>query len=81
LQEALQQISETITETLESIPGGKQVIAAAEFVGEQITAAAEFATNLGTEFTPEEREEAQQVVLGAIIVTQLSAAATTRRIK
>ena len=81
LQETFQQISETITETLESIPGGEQVFAAAEFVGEQITAAAEFATNLGTEFTPEEREEAQQVVLGAIIVTQLSAAATTRRIK
>ena len=81
MQETFQQISETITETLESIPGGEQVLAAAEFVGEQITAAAEFATNLGTEFTPEEREEAQQVVLGAIIVTQLSAAATTRRIK
>jgi hypothetical protein len=81
LQETFQQISETITETLESIPGGEQVLAAAEFVGEQITAAAEFATNLGTEFTPKEREEAQQVVLGAIIVTQLSAAATTRRIK
>jgi hypothetical protein len=81
LQETFQQISETITETLESIPGGEQVLAAAEFVGEQITAAAEFATNLGTEFTPEEREEAQQVVLGAIIVTQLSAAATTRRVK
>ena len=42
-------------------------------------AAAEFATNLGTEFTPEEREQAQQVVLGAVIVTQLSTA--TRRIK
>ena len=81
LQETFQQISETITETLESIPGGEQVLAATEFVGEQITAAAEFATNLGTEFTPEEREEAQQVVLGAIIVTQLSTAATTRRIK
>jgi hypothetical protein len=81
LQETFQQISETITETLESIPGGEAVLAATEFVGEQITAAAEFATNLGTEFTPEEREEAQQVVLGAIIVTQISAAATTRRIK
>ena len=78
LQETFQQISETITETLESIPGGEQVLAAAEFAGEQITAAAEFATNLGTEFTPEEREQAQQVVLGAVIVTQLS---TARRIK
>jgi hypothetical protein len=78
LQEAFQQISETITVAFESIPGGEQVLAAAEFVGEQFTAAAEFATNLGTEFTPEEREQAQQVVLGAIIVTQLSA--STRRI-
>ena len=79
LQETLQEISETITAAFESIPGGEQVLAAAEFVGEQFTAAAEFATNLGTEFTPEEREQAQQVVLGAVIVTQLSTA--TRRIK
>ena len=79
LQETLQQISETITAAFESIPGGEQVLAAAEFVGEQFAAAAEFATNLGTEFTPEERREAQQVVLGAVIVTQLSTA--TRRIK
>ena len=79
LQETFQQISETITAAFESVPGGEQVLAAAEFVGEQFTAAAEFATNLGTEFTPEEREEAQQVVLGAVIVTQLSTA--TRRIK
>ena len=79
LQETFQEISETITAAFESIPGGEQVLAATEFVGEQITAAAEFATNLGTEFTPEEREEAQQVVLGAVIVTQLSTA--TRRIK
>jgi hypothetical protein len=78
LQETFQQISETITAAFESIPGGEQVLAAAEFVGEQIAAAAEFATNLGTEFTPEERKEAQQVVLGAVIVTQLS---TARRIK
>jgi len=79
LQETFQQISETITVAFESIPGGEQVLAAAEFVGEQFTAAAEFATSLGTEFTPEEREQAQQVVLGAVIVTQLSA--STRRIK
>jgi hypothetical protein len=79
LQETFQQISETITAAFESIPGGEQVLAAAEFVGEQFTAAAEFATNLGTEFTPEERREAQQVVLGAVIVTQLST--STRRIK
>ena len=79
VQEALQQISEAITVAFESIPGGEQVLAAAQFVGEQFTAAAEFATNLGTEFTPEERREAQQVVLGAVIVTQLST--STRRIK
>ena len=78
LQETLQEISETITAAFESIPGGEEVLAAAEFVGEQFTAAAEFATNLGTEFTPEERQQAQQVVLGAVIVTQLS---TARRIK
>jgi hypothetical protein len=54
LQETFQQISETITDSLETI------------------------SNLGSEFTPEEREQAQQVVLGAIIVTQLS---TARRIK
>jgi hypothetical protein len=79
LQETFQQISETITAAFESIPGGEQVLATIDFAGEQITAAAEFATNLGTEFTPEEREQAQQVVLGAVIVTQLSTA--TRRIK
>jgi hypothetical protein len=79
LQETFQQISETITAAFESIPGGEAVLATIDFAGEQITAAAEFATNLGTEFTPEEREEAQQVVLGAVIVTQLSTA--TRRIK
>jgi hypothetical protein len=79
LQETFQQISETITAAFESIPGGEQVLATIDFAGEQIAVAAEFATNLGTEFTPEEREEAQQVVLGAVIVTQLSTA--TRRIK
>jgi len=79
LQETFQQISETITAAFESIPGGEQVLATIDFAGEQIAAAAEFATNLGTEFTPEERREAQQVVLGAVIVTQLSTA--TRRIK
>ena len=78
LQETFQQISETITAAFESIPGGEQVLAAAEFVGEQFTAAAEFATNLGTDFTPEERKQAQQVVLGAVIVTQLS---ISRRMK
>ena len=79
LQETFQQISETITAAFESIPGGEQVLATIAFAGEQIAAAAEFATNLGTDFTPEEREQAQQVVLGAVIVTQLST--STRRIK
>jgi len=78
LQETLQQISETITAAFESIPGGETILATIDFAGEQIAAAAEFATNLGTDFTPEEREQAQQVVLGAVIVTQLS---TARRIK
>lgn len=66
-QETLQQISETITETLESIPGGEQVIAAIQSVN-----------NLGSEYTPEERKQVQQVVLGAIIVSQL---ANPRRVK
>jgi hypothetical protein len=79
LQETFQQISETITAAFESIPGGEAILATIDFAGEQITAAAEFATNLGTDFTPEEREQAQQVVLGAVIVTQLST--STRRIK
>ena len=50
-------------------------------ISETITETLSTVSNLGSEFTPEEREQAQQVVLGAIIVTQLSAAATTRRIK
>jgi len=67
LQETFQQISESINTALESVPGGEQVIAAAQFVN-----------NLGSEYTPEERKEAQQVVLGAIILTQIS---THRRVK
>jgi hypothetical protein len=67
LQETFQQISESISIALESVPGGEQVIAAAQFVN-----------NLGSEYTPEERKEAQQVVLGAIILTQIS---THRRVK
>jgi len=47
-------------------------------ISETITAALSTVSNLGSEFTPEEREQAQQVVLGAVIVTQLS---TARRIK
>jgi hypothetical protein len=67
LPESVQQIFESINTALESIPGGEQVLAAAQFVN-----------NLGSEFTPEERREAQQVVLGAIIVSQL---ANPRRVK
>lgn len=67
LPESVQQIFESIGSALESIPGGEQVLAAAQFVN-----------NLGSEFTPEERREAQQVVLGAIIVSQL---ANPRRVK
>lgn len=67
LPESVQQIFESISSALESIPGGEQVLAAAQFVN-----------NLGSEFTPEERREAQQVVLGAIIVSQL---ASPRRVK
>jgi hypothetical protein len=67
LPESVQQIFESISSALESIPGGQQVLAAAQFVN-----------NLGSEFTPEERQQAQQVVLGAIIVSQL---ANPRRVK
>jgi hypothetical protein len=67
LQETFQQISESITVALESVPGGEQVIAAAQFVND-----------LGSEYTPEERKQAQQVVLGAVILTQIS---THRRVK
>ena len=67
LPESVQQIFESISTALESIPGGEQVLAAAQFVN-----------NLGSEYTPEERKQAQQVVLGAIIVSQL---ANPRRVK
>jgi hypothetical protein len=48
-------------------------------ISQTISSALSTVSNLGSEFTPEERKEAQQVVLGAIIVTQLST--STRRIK
>ena len=67
LPESFQQISEAISAALESIPGGEQVLAAAQFVN-----------NLGSEYTPEERKQAQQVILGAVIVSQL---ANPRRVK
>jgi len=61
LPESVQQIFESISTALESVPGGEAVLAAAEFVN-----------NLGSELTPEERREAQQVVLGAVILGQLA---------
>jgi hypothetical protein len=67
LQETFQQISESISTALESIPGGEQVLAAIQSVN-----------NLGSEYTPEERKQVQQVVLGAVILTQL---ANPRRVK
>jgi hypothetical protein len=47
-------------------------------ISETITAALSTVSNLGSDLTPEEREQAQQVVLAAVIVTQL---ASPRRIK
>jgi len=67
LPESVQQLFESINDALESIPGGEAVLAAAEFVN-----------NLGSEYTPEERKQAQQVILGAVIVSQL---ANPRRVK
>lgn len=67
LPESFQQISEAISSALQSIPGGEAILAATEFVN-----------NLGTEYTPEERKQAQQVVLGAVILSQL---ANPRRVK
>jgi hypothetical protein len=47
-------------------------------VSEAITDSLEAVSNLGSEFTPSERKQAQQVILGAIIVSQL---ANPRRVK
>lgn len=51
---------------------------AVQQVFESINSSLETISNLGSEFTSEEREQAQQVVLGAIIITQLAA---PRRLK
>ena len=51
---------------------------AVQQVFESINSSLETISNLGSEFTPEEREQAQQVVLGAIIVTQLSSVRRTK---
>ena len=45
---------------------------AVQQVSEAINNSLKTISNLGSEFTPEEREQAQQVVLGAIIVTQIA---------
>lgn len=51
---------------------------AVQLISVAIVDSLESISNLGSELTPEEREQAQQVVLGAIIVTQI---ASIRRIK
>ena len=51
---------------------------AVQQVSAAINNSLETISNLGSEFTPKEREQAQQVVLGAIIITQLAA---PRRLK
>ena len=51
---------------------------AVQLVSVAISNSLETISNLGSDLTPEEREQAQQVVLGAIIVTQI---ASIRRIK
>ena len=50
----------------------------AQQIFESISSSLETISNLGSEFTPQEREQAQQVVLGAIIVTQLSSVRRTK---
>ena len=56
-----------LSPTLEAIPGAAQLVAAAEAI-----------MNIGADMTDEEREEAQAVVVSAIIVSQL---AQVRKIK
>ena len=56
----------------------QSVSEAAQLVSEAISNSLKTISNLGSEFTPEERKQAQQVVLGAIIVSQL---ANPRRVK
>jgi hypothetical protein len=50
------------------LPGAAQVIAAAEAI-----------LNVGNDMTPEQREESQSVVIGAVLVGQI--ATSIRRIK
>ena len=65
LQSPLESLSQSLQESVQQI-------------SETISAALSTVSNLGSEFTPQEREQAQQVVLGAIIITQI---ASIRRIK
>jgi formaldehyde-activating enzyme involved in methanogenesis len=62
-----QQVTIELSPTLEAIPGAIQLIAAAEAI-----------MNIGADMTDQEREEAQAVVVSAIIVSQL---AQVRKIK
>jgi hypothetical protein len=50
------------------LPGAAQVLAAAEAI-----------MNVGNDMTPEQREESQGVVVGAVLVGQI--AASIRRVK
>jgi hypothetical protein len=62
-----QEVTIQLSPTLEAIPGAIQLVAAAEAI-----------MNIGADMTDEEREEAQAVVVSAIIVSQL---AQVRKIK
>lgn len=68
-------LSETVFLGISLPPG---VSEATQLVSEAISNSLETISNLGSEFTPEERKQAQQVILGAIIITQL---ASPRRVK
>ena len=56
-----QQVSIELSPTLEAIPGAMQLVAAAEAI-----------MNIGADMTDEQRDEAQAVVVSAIIVSQLA---------
>ena len=62
-----QEVTIQLSPTLEAIPGAMQLVAAAEAI-----------MNIGADMTDEQREEAQAVVVSAIIVSQL---AQVRKIK
>jgi hypothetical protein len=62
-----QEVTIQLSPTLEAIPGAAQLVAAAEAI-----------MNIGADMTDEQREEAQAVVVSAIIVSQL---AQVRKIK